>query len=60
MKIYRVEVNADRAQYNERSSHLVSAANATQAIKKAVREAKKAGTYKSYDATSVELIGDAL
>lgn len=59
MKIYRVHTNADRAQYNERGSYLIHAKNATEAIKKAVREARKDGGYKSYDATNLELIGDA-
>jgi len=60
MKIWRVQVNANRAQYNERSSHLVQAATSSEAIKKAVAEARKDGIYKSYDATSLELVGNAL
>jgi hypothetical protein len=60
MKIWRVHVNANRAQYNERSSHLVQARTSTEAIQKAVTEARKDGVYKSYDATSLELVGDAL
>ena len=60
MKIWRVEVDTFRSKYNERSSHLVRALTSTQAIHKAVREAKKAGTYKTYDATTCELVGDAI
>jgi hypothetical protein len=60
MKIYRVEVDATRTQYSSKSSHLVHARTATEAIQKACREAKKTGSYKSYDAISLELVGDAI
>jgi hypothetical protein len=59
MKIYRVDTNADRSQFNERDRHLVHAKNATEAIRKAIRLARKSGSYKSYDAVSLELVGDA-
>jgi hypothetical protein len=60
LKIYRVQVNADRAMYSEKSYHLIHAKNSSEAIRKAVREARKTGSYKSYDAVNLELIGDAL
>lgn len=60
MNIWRVEVNATRTRYNERSTHLVAARTAEQAIQKACRQAKQDGAYKAYGATGVELIGDAL
>lgn len=60
MKIWRVEVNTSRNQYGEPSSHLIHASTSVKTIEKAVREARKAGMYKEYDATSVQLIGDTV
>lgn len=59
MKIWRVEVDTVRTQFGEKSMQLVHANSATEAIKKACAEARRHGTYKRYDATSLELIGDA-
>lgn len=60
MKIWKVEVDTSRSQYNERSSHLIHAPTCAKAIEKAVKEARKNGCYKEYDATSVQLVGDSL
>lgn len=60
MNVYEIEVNVTRASYNERSTHLVQAQNSAKAIEKAVRQARKDGSAKSYDATSLRLIGDPL
>ena len=59
MRIWRVEVDTYRSQYNERSSYLIHATTSVKAIEKAVREARKNGCYKTYDATSVQLVGDS-
>jgi len=60
MKIYRVSVDTAGSRYSERSEHLVTAGNSEQAIKKACREAERDGCYQRYDATNLELVGDAI
>lgn len=59
MRIWRVEIDTYRSRYNERSSYLIHANTSVKAIEKAVKEAKRNGCYKMYDATSVQLVGDS-
>lgn len=59
VKIWNVETDLTRSQYNERHTHLVHAKTAGEAVNKAIRLSRSGSMYNAHDVTKLELIGDA-